>query len=49
MATGWDVYAYFGFTVALVVVLYGLGYHYYLGQGRATSEDAKYDMMDDDE
>jgi cbb3-type cytochrome oxidase subunit 3 len=49
METGWDVYAYFGFTVAMVAVLYGIGYHYYLGRGRTASEEAKYRMMDDDD
>jgi len=49
METGWDVYVYFGFTVALVAVLYGIGYHYYAGHGRKSSEDAKYAMMDDED
>lgn len=49
METGWDVYAYFGFTIALVVALYGIGYHYYLGRGRKTSEDAKHSMMEDED
>lgn len=49
METGWDVYAYLGFTVAMVVVLYGFGYHLYMGPGRRTSEEAKYRMMDEDD
>jgi cbb3-type cytochrome oxidase subunit 3 len=47
--TGWDVYLYFGFTAAMVAVLYGTVYHYYFGHGRKTSEDAKYSMMEDDD
>lgn len=49
METGWDVYAYFGFTAAMVAVLYGLAYHYYMGRGKARAEEAKYAMMDDDD
>jgi len=47
--TGWDVYLYFGFTAAMVAVLYGIAWHYYMGQGRETSEDAKYSMMEEDD
>jgi len=47
--TGWDVYLYIGFTATLVVTLYGMAYHYYLGRGREKSERAKFKMMEDDD
>jgi len=42
-------FMYLLFTVGLVGVLYGIAYHYYWGSGKATSEQAKINMMDDDD
>ena len=48
MDTSFQSVAYLVFTVSLVAVLYGFGWHLYKGSGRDTSEKAKFNMMDDD-
>ena len=48
MGTSWMAIMYLSFTVALVLVLVGLGWHLYRGSGRHEAETAKFNMMDDD-
>ena len=48
MGASFQSVAYLVFTVSLVAVLVGMAWHFYKGSGRETSEQAKYNMMDDD-
>lgn len=44
----WEVWAYFIFTVTLVVVFVGIIIHYYRPGRKKRVEEPKYRMLDDD-